>query len=1041
MATNVPITGETPITIKISIGEDIKKLKLPLKDLTAEVLPAKLISVLTLPTDKKVTFQRFSDSAGSFITLDSSNSAVYKTLIRAAKAKLKLRLRALIEGEPTEVPSQRPTTLSADLLARPEVVARLAKLPQMAEHNDAFQGICKAKHPRRAMSSASARKNIGAGIFDFKDALATTQTPKWQSPFQLDALSAQPPRLFEPFKSASAAKATPKASLLDRPVSFLEAYGTDMKSFASECEPVLVYRRKASVPNRTWSVYCNECDATLNDEHFHCSVCDAGDFDLCQRCVDEGKLCPGEGHWLVKRSIKNGMIVSSSTERLPPKPKVPKAPTPVNIIVPMVSTKSTLPMRPYSAPKINNVIPGAFTDDAKTMAEDFDLSTRTCNSCVEVMTDDHFVTCKTCDDYDLCIKCCMDNKHGHHPGHEFTPAVFDKTLSQKEQELLAPGRQVRHMALCDGCDKTIIGVRHKCFDCPDFDYCNDCVRGAHLTHPDHRFSSIYEPITLVNKMPVTHHGIYCDGPTCSSNPRQFFITGVRYKCVICNDTDFCANCEALPNNTHNKTHPLLKISSPVRGLSICTVNDPGNGNIISGLGDSLRTPTRTAPDVALGAPGHLFQVPIYATAQPAVKAVDLSHADSADSAKTVASTGQSLARDSAKNKDAEVLDSSSAAADKSELQAVFVCDTIPDGITVRGDARFTQVWTLRNPGPLAWPAGCSVRFVGGDNMLNVDRQRPFSVMAMAEATESSVIGREVLPGEEVSFKVILKAPDREGRAISYWRLKTSDGTQFGHRLWCDINVRACHDACFPASTEQQQQLYPLQSPVDAIGSDAQQRAEESKLSALEHKLARMHDQARRASPPADAPASGEEHRPLKIANLRATRIALERSREAAAANIARLQHDFQAVARSYAEVRLTDEAALGEQKQPELSESPMVYPTLEKESPASSTCNLSKSTNSGRPEVITPTDGSAIKAKAATMEDETTGDVVSATMPSTSRDEAPEAEEEDEVFEDVSSDELLSASGEDSDVDGFLTDEEYDILDASDQETIASSDC
>ena len=53
----------------------------------------------------------------------------------------------------------------------------------------------------------------------------------------------------------------------------------------------------------------------------------------------------------------------------------------------------------------------------------------------------------------------------------------------------------------------------------------------------------------------------------------------------------------------------------------------------------------------------------------------------------------------------------------------------------------------------------------------------------------------------------------------------------------------------------------------------------------------------------------------------------------------------------------------------------------------------------------------------------------------------PEDEVDDhDVFEDISSEiEVLSASEHDDD-DGFLTDEEYDILDASDEETIASAE-
>ena len=129
-----------------------------------------------------------------------------------------------------------------------------------------------------------------------------------------------------------------------------------------------------------------------------------------------------------------------------------------------------------------------------------------------------------------------------------------------------------------------------------------------------------------------------------------------------------------------------------------------------------------------------------------------------------------------------------------ELHAYFIRDAVADGSKLRPGASFEQVWTLRNPGPNAWPAGCSVRFVGGDNMLNVDLNRAASVTDIADATESNVIGRIVAVGEEIDFTVKMKAPHREGKSISYWRLKTAPGLPFGHKLWCDIDV------CTPDAT-------------------------------------------------------------------------------------------------------------------------------------------------------------------------------------------------------------------------------------------------
>lgn len=107
----------------------------------------------------------------------------------------------------------------------------------------------------------------------------------------------------------------------------------------------------------------------------------------------------------------------------------------------------------------------------------------------------------------------------------------------------------------------------------------------------------------------------------------------------------------------------------------------------------------------------------------------------------------------------------------------------------------------------------------------------------------------------------------------------------------------------------------------------------------------------------------------------------------------------------------------------------MVFPKLDKESPASSTYqSVSSASASG-------------KGKAAYVENEA-GEVErsAAGTPIPIPDVASPSIEED--FEDLDGEiEVLSADGddveEDSD-DGFLTDEEYDILDASDQETVAS---
>lgn len=46
-----------------------------------------------MPENDEVIFERWSDSAASYVILDSNKPAVYKQLYRAAKAKLKLRIK------------------------------------------------------------------------------------------------------------------------------------------------------------------------------------------------------------------------------------------------------------------------------------------------------------------------------------------------------------------------------------------------------------------------------------------------------------------------------------------------------------------------------------------------------------------------------------------------------------------------------------------------------------------------------------------------------------------------------------------------------------------------------------------------------------------------------------------------------------------------------------------------------------------------------------------------------------------------------------
>ena len=297
-------------------------------------------------------------------------------------------------------------------------------------------------------------------------------------------------------------------------------------------------------------------------------------------------------------------------------------------------------------------------------------------------------------------------------------------------------------------------------NCPDFDYCSTCIKKAHKTHPGHRLVPLYEPVSQKPRSYQNHIGIFCDGPLCADKVQ--YIVGDRYKCAVCHDTDFCANCEALPKLIHNRTHPLIKFKTPVRNVSVTTLGEKGNGEQMRTMGDQSPQTSSKSTETIPAAPS----------------------ANAATQVQTVAEVKPTEST----TEDAKVEATNHVATP--ELQAHFIRDTVLDGSCIPPGEQFEQTWTLRNPGPHAWPAGCTVCFVGGDGMLDVDPNHPSHVTQIYKATKSNAIDRVVEVGEQVEFTVKMRAPERQGKAISYWRLKDTAGLPFGHKLWCDVDVKA-----------------------------------------------------------------------------------------------------------------------------------------------------------------------------------------------------------------------------------------------------------
>ena len=894
-------------------------------------------------------FERYSDSAGAYVTLDSDKPQVYKTLFRAAKAKLKLRLRATIPGEQPETPAFVPTVPAQE--ATPSPIDNLMKRLAEAEAKPAVSPISPIIVHSPESPSRVTRLNIDPAK------LAS-----------IESESAPMPRSYTARKSKLSPHTT---TAREQPLTALPDFFHDLANASNHADLAdLAFRPKPSVCT-SWVVYCNNCNHPMEDEHFHCSVCDGGDYDLCPACVDTGIHCPGSGHWMVKRFVKNGCVVNSTTQRIPPKVKA----------------------------EDTQEVPGAFTDEKQSVAFE-DEPTRTCNCCVKSLPEKEFVTCLSCEDYDLCMDCHISNKHGHHPGHAFKAANPETALPTLADFLCNSGRNVRHSAVCDGCDKFIYGIRHKCLNCPDWDLCSECVKNAKFIHPRHRFVPIYEPLAEPLSSGNRHHGIYCDGPLCKDKENLSYIEGIRYKCAVCHDTDFCQNCEAHPSNRHNHTHPLIKFKTPVRSVSVTTLNDDRLGQPMAKLGDqqppSRSTATETTPVAPSTNAATQVQtiVDVKPSEEPQVKKEKIAIRDLlVESVEPVQEKTVAAPSEDVHSKTQPMEDSRNEG-----LDAHFIRDTILDGSKINSGMQFVQVWTLRNPGPNAWPSGCSVRHVGGDNMLNIDNTRPLSHAELADASESNVMGREVEAGEEISFRVIMRAPKREGTAISYWRLKTADGIPFGHRLWCDIKVVSA-----PSPSTQSSVPAPAAPSMSSMTSspmyerllqarlDKMKAAQQSRVQQLEQQLDQQNME-----------------RIQRVRKAAVERLLENRRREHEAA-LATIKHEEPEIKSEEPEIKTEEPAQQSTaelpveekpiERAPEPSSSGMIFPTLAKESPESSTY---ENITTGQPD--SPKSEKSITARTVTVADD------------------------DEFFEDAESVALHS------DDESFMTDEEYDILDASDEE-------
>jgi len=766
---SVPAAGgpDSPVTVKVTFQGITRRAKMPLRVMAPDSLEKSVRAFLNISDESVIFIERYSDSAAAYVMLQAENIAVYKQLFRAAKAKSKLKLRVSLKESEDKPATPQPVTV--------EDAPETPSLVDGADAQPASVSESAPPSPSPAPSASSTQTTLPLRSYEPPSPIASNPVPQGD---RLQALEGQLRSLVERNVGMTANLDDSLRLIMDRNTGMASHLAQQQQQLRAmlrtkccsvdtavatpepaqpstpESPAVTSPTTVCGVAGPGFAVCCNSCECPMPDAHYHCSTCDDGDFDLCPPCVEKGITCYSNEHWLIKRNITDGHIVASTTEKVAPKlrkqhqkkEEFKQEATPVTKLEAVLNPA----IQPWAI--LNNM--------------------RTCNCCIKELPEKEFLHCDSCPDYDLCIRCFGDNNHGHHPKHSFSPAVAGTNMPSYIKSKMAPGRNQMHYAICDGCDKYIGGVRHKCLDCPDWDYCSTCIKSTSVTHPKHRFVPIYEPLTDIQTIAAAqpvHVGICCDGPLCSvGKATPSYIRGVRYKCAVCHDLDFCANCEASPANEHNRTHPLIKFRTPVRHVSVTTTGERQDGKRLPTMGDRRAASPK---------------IPTAPKSQPIQTVVDVKPAEPIPAPEPVKAEPKPV------EVKPEVKEEKPVVKEVPEYRASYVRETVADGTIFPPNHVFEQTWYVRNTGKVAWPAGCSVKFVGGDYMGHVDSAHPAGIAELVSASESTVCYAPLAPGQEFPFTVLLRTPSRMGKIVSYWRLTSPTGEKFGHRLWCDVSVR------------------------------------------------------------------------------------------------------------------------------------------------------------------------------------------------------------------------------------------------------------
>ena len=272
--------------------------------------------LLAIPIQKHVVFERYSDSSARYVVLVGHDQAVWKQLWRAAKAKLKLRLRV------TAVPAPNAQEVKEE--PAESLLDTDAHIPDATNDTKPLSPSPK-REPDVIKAIINAQKVYGLGNMS-EATLRPEPTTQVRPAMKKRDEDAPLPRAF-----VDNTRGVHKLTML---------HGRDQ----TICAPLA-----------SFTVQCNNCNDNISNTHWHCSICENGDYDLCPNCIDFGVHCEIDNHFLIKRTIECGRVINSTMETA---------------------------ARKVMSPAPEKEIPGAFDTAPEESLPEAQEMTRTCNCCV-----------------------------------------------------------------------------------------------------------------------------------------------------------------------------------------------------------------------------------------------------------------------------------------------------------------------------------------------------------------------------------------------------------------------------------------------------------------------------------------------------------------------------------------------------------------------------------------------------------------------------------------------------------------------------------